>query len=176
VQALALQVELESGDVMHDIEEMTTLCRELLASDVSSSHLSSAIVPFSEAFLTRVYLTVQPEVGPLGQVIDCLREALKLCPPDLHQVSLALASALATRFNITHSDDDYDEATAVLDNVIAAPSTLDNPAPLQVLASEVVTWLAYKRSLVYKTPEYSGGNFPLSHPAWVLFSSRLDSC
>ena len=35
---------------MHGVGEMTTLCRELLASDVSESHLSSAVVLFAEAF------------------------------------------------------------------------------------------------------------------------------
>ncbi|KAH9959958.1 CHAT domain-containing protein [Russula dissimulans] len=139
---------------MKDVEEMTTLCRELLTSDTSGSHLRTTIVPFAEAFLTKIYLTVQPEVKLLEQVIDCLRDSVKAFP-DLHEVSLALASALATRFNIAHSNDDYEEAAAILDKVIAAHPAAEPPAPLQVLASEMVTCLTYYRSVIFKGPEYS---------------------
>lgn len=54
-----------------------------------------------------------------------------------------------------HERRHYTKAAAVLDKVIAAHSLAAHPAPLQLLASEMFTCLAYNRSLVYKNPEIS---------------------
>jgi hypothetical protein len=99
VQALAIRVELRSGDAMQDIKEMVVLCQELLDSDNSAVPRTIAIT-----FLVRVILTKFEGWGqePLDNVIECLRE-INVQLPDTHIISLALAHSLFFRFRATYS-------------------------------------------------------------------------
>jgi hypothetical protein len=82
VQALAIRVKSNADDVTDGLEEMVSLCRGLLASDVSAGYPTTAITSLTGALVT--LLTVFNRWGavpPLDQTIECLREALEKCPP-----------------------------------------------------------------------------------------------
>jgi tetratricopeptide (TPR) repeat protein len=147
--ALGLQAEMKLGDVRQNIEEMAVLCHELLKSDIS---MTSATV-----YITKLAQTVvNPRLGrmnePCDKVIECLREA-NIRIPYSFDVSIALASSLFDRFRIAHSNDDYEEATTILDKFIEAPG--EKLTPHQERASVLVSLFAFGRSLMFKNPEYS---------------------
>jgi len=125
VCALAVQVELELGDVMQDIEEMADLILELL---------DSAIWTISTDTITSFAGVVKLRFGrwgkgkePPAKVIDCLRKAKKRLP-DLDGLSIALACTLLDRFCIAYSNDDYEEGTAILDRFLTSRDPGDDPS------------------------------------------------
>ena len=119
VQVLGIQVELKSGNVIQDIEEMAILCRELLTSStMSETSLTAPIMALANAVLTKYRISGEE---PRAQVIECLREANRRLP-HFHALFLALAFSLACRFLATYSIDDYEEATAILDRIITSGS------------------------------------------------------
>ena len=116
IRALAIEVVLEAGDGTRNIKEIVVLCRELLASNISADFPVTAFLSLNqvvnvEYFRGRV-------VQSLGQVIECLHDAVNACPPDLYIMLLALADAFGTRFMVAHSNDDYEEATALLERTL----------------------------------------------------------
>ncbi|KAI0298414.1 hypothetical protein B0F90DRAFT_718137 [Multifurca ochricompacta] len=153
VRALAIQVEFRVGDGIRDIQEMVVLCRELLTSDSSAGYPTNAIIFLAGAVLDT--FCSGDQVQPLDEVIECLQEALKKCPPGLHQVSLALGGALTIRFVLFHSNDDYEEATTILDEVIDSYSKGDDRGPYYTYSMALATLLAHARSVMYENPEYS---------------------
>ena len=118
VSALAAQVELESVDPMRDIEEMASLCHELLRSGVEESLLHIAM-----QYLAKAILVIWAPFGkpPPDDAIECLREAIMRFP-NLKKISLALAFSLFTRFNWARKDGDYEETMSILDELIADPN------------------------------------------------------
>ncbi|KAI0298390.1 CHAT domain-containing protein [Multifurca ochricompacta] len=171
VHALALQVEFRVGDGMRDIQEMVILCRELLTLDSSAGYPTSAIISLAGAVMNA--FCSGDQVQPLDEVIECLREAHKQCPPGLHQVSFAFGSTLTTRFILFHSNDDYEEATTVLDEVIDSYSKGDDRGPYYAHSMALATLLAHARSVIYKNPEYS--EEAISRCRIFLNSSSLQS-
>jgi hypothetical protein len=149
IRALAIQVKWEDRDGTQDIEEMLVLCRELLTSDcfpvAAFTSLNNAVN--SEFNRGRVQL--------LAQVIECLRDGVKMCPPGWHLVSFALAKTLYTRFIHAHSHDDYDEATALLEWVLndSQPGVCQDEIRNQ--ASSLGTMLAFVRSTIFQKPKYT---------------------
>jgi len=129
VHALAVQVELELGDVDQDIEEMADLCDELLSSDISTRSLADPIMAF--ALVTVAHFTDPPEwkICP-EKVTDCLRKTI-VRHPGLHNVSIALAKSLHTRFVVAPSDDDYEEGMAIVDRMLTFCGSGDEPSPLR---------------------------------------------
>src|SRR6266702_7010687 len=126
VDALALQVELEAGNVMQNVEEMAVLCRELLTLDMSVvdiTRTSRAISPFVGAVLSKIRPGVPDQ--PLDQVIECLRAARKHTP-DLREARFALGNSLSCRYCLTFVNNDYEEAASVLDEIIASSSPADS--------------------------------------------------
>jgi hypothetical protein len=78
VSALGAHLELEARNAMQNIGEMVTLCRELLASDDSGDDLANSLVILSRA----AFPTLKIRLGKaLDQVIECMREAIEMCPP-----------------------------------------------------------------------------------------------
>ena len=95
---------------------------------------------------------------PFDKVIECLREASILPLPvdcQSHDVSFALAWSLFARFRIAHSNDDYDEATAILDKVawISGDNLIQNQ-DYRVNALMLASGFAHARSTMFKRPEY----------------------
>ena len=117
VWALAIQVDQGSVDPMRGIGEMATLCRELLTlGDSEPEPLIFALGRLTDAIYTIL--------GPLGQpppdgAIECLREARIR---NLADVRLVLGYSLLHRFEQAHSQDDYEEAMSVADEIIADPN------------------------------------------------------
>ncbi|KAI9444039.1 CHAT domain-containing protein [Lactarius indigo] len=154
IQALGAQVKLGTGDGSQNIWEMAVLCRELLASNISTyfSVEDAVFTYFVAAFNTEV-MRGRP-IQLLDEVIECLRDAVKMSPPGSHIALLALASALHTRFVEAHSIDDYEEAAVVLEKILDPNQPGGCPISIRHLASTQVALLAYMRSTIFKNPEY----------------------
>ena len=154
IDALVCQVELESGNVMAILAEMADLCRELLTSDAPNDHITMHFAFFLVVLLSNLKVTY-PEVldsdQPVDQFIECLRAARERQLMQ-NEARLALVCCLYIRYCRTFMNDDYEEATSILDEVTASSSAEDGfAAQAQIL----VTMLASLRSASHSTPEYS---------------------
>ncbi|KAH9047137.1 CHAT domain-containing protein [Lactarius hengduanensis] len=154
IQALGAQVKLGSGDWSRNIWEMAVLCRELLTSNISTDLPveDAAFTYFVAAFLTEAMRGRSIQL--LNEVIECLRDAVKICPPGSHLVFFALASALCTRFVASRLNDDYEEAAAILENILDHNQPVECPDSIRHLASTYVTMIAFARSIIFKNPEH----------------------
>ena len=158
VGALSLQVELKAGNEMQNIREMAVLSRELLAwetSGVDTTHQATHIILLTSRVVMPRIRPYDPD-QPLDEVIEFLRLARKH-RPDLLGCHLAFAQALTCRYYMTCGNNDYEEATSVLDEIISSPSpgnTQDGfVAQIRRYAIGLVTKLAMTRSAAYPTPE-----------------------
>ena len=149
--ALAVQVELELGDVDQDIEEMADLCDELLNSDISTQSLTSFIMDFARAINLHFNEPFEWKFRS-AKVVDCLRKAIVRLP-DLHQVSIVLARSLNNRFVVALLDDDYEEGMAILDRIVTFCSPGDGPSPYRKYALYSAAMFAKARFDVYRRPE-----------------------
>lgn len=150
--ALAAQLESEPGNVIENLE-MSILCRELLTSNISVSLLNATIAEFAEA----VDDVIDLSNPPLQKVIECLREANPHMPgkPDLRDhVSLMLSRSLFIRFNLTKSNDDYEDVMAILDKPTTSYSPADVPSPYLTRALYLAAMLAFGRFQFYANPEH----------------------
>jgi CHAT domain-containing protein len=156
VQALGRQVEVGSRDVGRDVDEMTTLCRELLDSNFSGGPLADIIVILTNSVDTR--FDQSPELEPSEEVIECLRKATQRFESHHHHHFLAysLAQLLVHRFRRTYSIQDYEEAMALADEITASHSGGDSSCtgPYVEPASELSAELAVMRHEVYRKPEH----------------------
>ena len=146
------QVDWEAGDGTWDIEEMVVLYRDLLISSSLAGFPNDGFMLLSNA-VTKEYL--QGRVMSLDHVIELLRDAAKAYPPDSHQIILPLAHTLLIRFIVTHSDDDCEEATALLERVLDPDRPGVCPDSVRDQASTVAAQLAFARSTIFQNPQYS---------------------
>ncbi|KAH9957187.1 hypothetical protein BGW80DRAFT_1257411, partial [Lactifluus volemus] len=153
VKALEIRVELNTGDIKEDIREMTTLCRELLNSDISGSLLYSHLLSLFEAVLKEPDIWTLEEV--LDSLIECFREA-NVRLPYSYYLSFAFALLLAVRFAKNHSIIDSEEAITVLKKILTFPSDLpqDLRSQFQDLALLWVAEISYRRFSLFDMPEY----------------------
>ncbi|KAH9977044.1 CHAT domain-containing protein [Lactifluus volemus] len=149
VWALASRVELNPGDCMEEIREMTTVCRELLKLE------GPPIDPF--IFLGEALRSTRPYAmkGELGdQVVECLREADVRFPS--RELSFLLACSLCRRFDMKRSITDYEEATTLLNRAITSipdlPEDIRRNFQKDVLTE--VARLSYMRFVTYGKPEH----------------------
>ncbi|KAH9959332.1 CHAT domain-containing protein [Russula dissimulans] len=149
VRALALLLRLEPGHGMRDVEEMSVLCHELIASDVSDEELQSAFEELSGAV---VYITASWN-EPSQTTIDCMCEANRRLP-HLQILSLALSMALFVRSYVTKSRDDYDAAITFVDRILASHSPGDNHDQFVGVALFQAATLANFRASLDGNPEY----------------------
>ena len=153
VYALSHQTRPGSADMKTSLNQMTVLCRELLTSNDLAGHTAHAI-----RALARVVSNLgglDSNTRPSEQLIECLREANARLP-DFHDVPYALSLCLFMRFNATKSNDDYDDAIAILDRIIASHSSADDPdlrSSAQAAAGLAAT-LASNRFSLYGKPDY----------------------
>ena len=152
IRALANQINSEDGDGTRNIKEMVVLCRELLTSTLS--------VGFPNVVFTSLSVAVDIEllrgrVHLLDHVTEFLRDVTKTCPSDSHQVILALARTLCTRFMVTHSNDDYEESTTLLERILDHNQPGECPDLMRDLASSAAAQLAWARSTIFQNPQYS---------------------
>ena len=154
IQALAIQVKSEARDGTRNIQEMVDLCRELLTSTLSTGF------PNSDTVFISLIAAVDAEffrgrVQSVDQVIECLRDAAKMCSPDSHLIIYALARTLRTRFMVTYSNDDYEEATTLLETILDPNQPGDCSGTMRDRASLLATELAHARSTVFRSPQSS---------------------
>jgi CHAT domain-containing protein/tetratricopeptide (TPR) repeat protein len=147
VRTLALQVELEAGNVMQNIREIAILACELLVvetSDIDTTHL-----------ILLLYQVAMSKncIGDSGQtpdeLIECLRVAMKR-RPDLPEGRFAFAISLGSRYRFTDLDDEYEEAVSILDEIGNSQDKY-----LAGLATGFAGALAMIRSCTHWNPEYS---------------------
>ena len=153
VQGLGIQVVAGDGDGTRDIKEMVILCRELLTSNLSASFPDAAFGSLNVAADAEFYRGLPIEL--LDEVVECLRDAVKVCPSGSFPVLFALVWQLRTRFFKTHSLHDYEEATALLENILDPNRPGECPDSIRDLASIPATQLAIARCAYFKNPEYS---------------------
>ncbi|KAH9059785.1 CHAT domain-containing protein [Lactarius vividus] len=170
IQALWVQVELGTGNVTRNIGEMVALCRELLTSNISA-HIPVAAFTYLNKAVDAEYNRDLP-IQLLDQVIECLRDAVKMCPPGSHLISLGLARILCTRFFKVHSNDDYEEAMGLLEKLLDPNQPGERPDSIRALALSQTAQLTLVRSTIFKNPEdIEGAIFRLRA---VLSSSSVD--
>ena len=152
VKALALQVELEVGNVIQNIREIAVLSRELVSLETSGVDVPHLIFLICVIVVSRVRPNV-PDL-PLDEIIESLRAARKH-RPDVLEGRIALALSLACRYHVTRMDDDYEEAMPILDEIIASsPGESRFISTARRCATGLVATLAMQRSDAYPTPEH----------------------
>ena len=152
VQVLALQTELGIGDMSQDIEEIATLCHDLLDSDIPTTYQINSILPFAKAFGARLQQPTE-SFAFSETVVDCFRKA-NIRLPDLHQVSMTLADVLLHRFSITHSKGDYEEGMAILDKILIFRDPGNMPSPWRKAASVVAASFTFIQASTDTKPEH----------------------
>ena len=153
VQGLGIQVQAGYGDATGNIKEMAALCRELLTSDLSTAYSCAASLSLNAAAHTEFDRGLPIQL--LDEVVDCLRDAVKVCPPNSYDVFVALVKQLHSRFIKTHSLDDYEEATATLENILDPNRPGECPNSIRDLALQLAIDLAFSRCTYFKNPEYA---------------------
>ncbi|KAH9055415.1 CHAT domain-containing protein [Lactarius vividus] len=172
IRALGIRVKSEAGDGTQNVDEMVGLCREFLGPNISTDFPVTAFVSLGNAVITE--LSRQWVVQPLyhDKVIECLREAVKLCPPSSHQVLLVLAAILLASFMETRSNEDYEEAMALLDGILDPNQPGECPDSIRDEALHLAGTFACARSITFRNPEYS--EVTISRLRTVLNSSSID--
>ena len=170
IKALTTQVELDAGDMPRNIKEMVVLCRELLASNISADFPRDAFMSFDQAVHAAFNRGLPIQL--LDEVIECLKEAVKVCPPGLYDIWFALAMRFFSRYIKTLSNDDYEEAMALLERIIDPNQPGGCPDSIRVQASSLTALLALSRSTIFGNPEYS--EVTISHLRTLLSTSSID--
>ena len=168
VASLALQVELKAGDVSEIIEEMAALFHEFLTSDAPDIFVTGSVTIFTEVVLAQISGLFQFPDQVLNQVIECLRLA-RMRKPELRKAHLALVRSLSCRYTRTFTNDDYEEAASILDEMIAYNSLRDE---VVVEVQHFVTLLAIYRAITHLTPEY--GEEAIYRARAFLFTSSVE--
>ena len=168
VDALALQVELEAGNVTQNIREMVVLSRELLeTSDVDATHF---IIIIHAVATSKIRLAVPGQ--PLDELIEFSRVARKR-RPDLLLGHMTLAMSLVRRYHMafTFANGVYEEAASVLDEIIVFRSPGNSQdgfvAKARAKAKDLVTELAIIRSTAFSARE----NLAMHHSCTCASSS-----
>ena len=100
-------------------------------------------------------------------------DAVKVSPPGSYELLFTLANQLFTRFMAeTPSNDDYEEATALLETILDPNQPGECPDSIQDLASSLITVLAHARSTFFGDPEYT--EVAISRLRTALSSPSID--
>ncbi|KAH8995842.1 CHAT domain-containing protein [Lactarius hatsudake] len=177
VDVLATQAVLEASNVLQNIEEMAALCHELLTSDPSDEQITISVTLFSNIVSSKIHPLVPDQ--PLDQAIECLRLA-RIHKPELRRAHFALALCLRARYLTTLVNDDYEEITSILDEIISSsPHGESQDEDVVTEAQELGTALALFRSSAHNSPEYTeeaiyrAHAFRSSFPADHFLSSEI---
>ncbi|KAH9028206.1 CHAT domain-containing protein [Lactarius pseudohatsudake] len=171
ILALAIQVKSEAGDETQDIKEMVVLCRELTSNLSVGSGFPVAALMYLGGAVNAEFIRGR-YIQPLDEVIECLREAMMMCPPGSHIVLFVLTNSLFIRFLETRSNNDYEEATSLLERVLDPNHSEKCPDWIRVRAPSLSATLASARSAFFQNPEYS--EVSISRIRTLLGSSSID--
>ena len=153
VKGLGIQVVVGDGDGTQNIKEMVVLCRELLTSNISAYFPADAFRTLGAAAFAEYFRGLPIDL--LDEVVECLRDAVKVCLPNSYLVFIALVELLFARFHITHSLGDYEEAIVLLENILDPNRSRGCPDSIRGSASNLATTLAVARCNYFDNPEYS---------------------
>ncbi|KAH9055417.1 hypothetical protein EDB87DRAFT_1834239 [Lactarius vividus] len=149
IKALAVQVKLGSGDGTRNIEEMVVLFRELLTTDISTDDFAFAFPPLYEALDTEFN---RGPVHSLDEIIEYLRDAVKMSLPDSYHVPLALAHTLNFRWMQSHLIDDNEEAVVLLEKLLNTNQPGAVPDSIRRQASSLAVGLELDRLTMFENP------------------------
>ena len=155
IRALSTQVRLNTGNGTQDIKEMVVLCKELLSSNKSEdvpTQVPTATFSYLSEAVTHADLTRDFPTEMLDEIIECFRGTVKVCPSVSYKVIYSLACTLGIRFMRTHSKEDYEEATVLLERILEPGGCPDS---FRVIPSSLAIAIAHVRSLWFREPEYS---------------------
>ncbi|KAH9160818.1 CHAT domain-containing protein [Lactarius sanguifluus] len=155
IRALGIQIKSGAEDGRQDVNEMVDLCRELLGPNVSADFPIGAFVSMGIAVITELNREWLVQSLYHDKAIEFLREAATLCPPSSHHVLYLLAWILLIRFIKTHSNKDYEEATALSERILDPNQPGECPDSVRELLLHLASALALARSIVFENPEYS---------------------
>jgi CHAT domain-containing protein len=129
---------------------MVVLCNELLSSRKSEVVPTPAFNYLGEAVThAEIHHGFPTEI--IDEVIECLRDAVKVCPPSSYRVMNALAYMLSNRFFNTDSKEDCEEATVLFEKILEPGGCPDS---FRGMPSSLAIVLAHGRSLCFREPEY----------------------
>ncbi|KAH9025975.1 CHAT domain-containing protein [Lactarius pseudohatsudake] len=169
IQALGVQVVSGTRDGT-GIIEMVVLCRELLTSNISAAFPVAAFKSLDDAANSE-FLRELP-IPLLDEVIECLRDTVKVCPLGSYEVLFALANQLSARFFQTCSNDDYEDATALFEKILDPNQHGECPDSIRQAASSHAALNALVRSAASRKPEYT--EVAIAHLRAELSSSSID--
>ncbi|KAN0131150.1 CHAT domain containing protein [Lactarius tabidus] len=149
---LALNLKLTPGDMVQDLEEMVSLLPEFITTDILTHGQKQAIEAFSTAVTETEMFYRKDTQLVANRAIQVLREAAVL-NPDLVIFS-ALARCFAARFKMTFAMNDYEEAIAIADRIVATHSPGNNPTRIQRDAMVLISILLRSRLDSFPRPEY----------------------
>jgi hypothetical protein len=138
--------------MVQDLEEMVALIPEFITANILTYHRKQLLKfsvrssPATEMFCRKDTQLVA------NRAIQVLREATVL-NPDL-VISDALATCLAARFKTTLAMNDYEEAIAILDRIVATHSPGNSPTRIQRDAMMLISFLLGSRLNSFSRPEY----------------------
>ncbi|KAH9179057.1 CHAT domain-containing protein [Lactarius sanguifluus] len=173
IDALGIQVTSEAGDGTQNVNEMVDLCREFLGPNISADLPVAAFMTLCVAVAAE--MARGWSVQSLDKVVECLRDASRLCPPgsESHPVLYALAVTLLIRFLGTHSNEDYEEGTALLERILDPNQPGECPDSVRDPALHLAGGFAYTRSAIFENPKYS--EITISRLRTFLNSSSINS-
>ena len=116
-RALAHNLVFTPGNVLQDFEEMMALIPEFITANVLTYHQKGAIRALGEAVTRTEHFRREDTQQVTNRAILVLREATVL-NPDL-DISYTLATCLAARFETRLEMNDYEEAIAIADGIVA---------------------------------------------------------
>ncbi|KAH9953037.1 hypothetical protein BC827DRAFT_1273902 [Russula dissimulans] len=151
VRALSLQAQWNPECRAQDLEKISALCSELLASNVNESLLDDAISALAHTIIN--FMSTTPGIVFSPQIIECLREANRRLPHS-RIVSRVLFMSLFTRLSSTTSHGDFEDAMATLEGIVASHSaagTLDED--MRDVVGEIKL-LSFFRYALNGNPEY----------------------
>jgi tetratricopeptide (TPR) repeat protein len=150
IPTLALQIRIEPVTEISVIQEMSLLSRGLISSDLPRREIYDSIETFAGAVMKGF---IHEFKQPPQQVIECLREA-NIHLPGLPNLSLALLQNYVVQFHTTRSNDDYERAMAVLDEILATYSPSSSPTHHLESALSAAAGMAHSHFTIFENPEY----------------------
>jgi CHAT domain-containing protein/tetratricopeptide (TPR) repeat protein len=152
--ALSYNLVLTPGDMVQDLEEMITLIPEFITADILTFHRKQAIEAFNlvvPATVTEMFCRTDTKLVA-NRAIQVLQEA-SLLNPDFN-ISLTLARCLAARFKTTLAMNDYEDAIAIADRIVATHSPGNSPTMIQRDAMILISILLVSRLNSFSRPDY----------------------
>jgi hypothetical protein len=150
--ALAYNLLLTPGEMVQDLEEMVALIPEFVTAGILTYHPKHAIEAFSEVVTETDMFRREDTQQVANLVVQVLREATALNPDSV--IPYALCRCLAARFETTLAMDDFEEAMAILDRIVATHSPGNSPTKMQTDAMVLISVLLVSRGNVFSRPEY----------------------